>query len=161
MQSSTLFSTYSHRRDSKFLLLNTVRLLSQMAVARESSTLESLAEWEPDSAKDREILERIKKLAATYLPDGWQQWKMIPHTKEELLGNDLDPQILNKIRFCLPTVELARAFNPDCSGLSEKFYKEMKIRMLNWSFCIGLIIGGGPIPSAQELEDLQCKTSSS
>lgn len=112
-----------------------------MAVSREFSTLETLLEWETECAKDREILERIKKLAAIYLPDGWRQWKVVPLTKEELLGEDLDPQILNKIRFCLPTVELARAFCPNGTSLSEKQYKDMKIKMLGWPFCVGLIVG--------------------
>ncbi|XP_049697627.2 uncharacterized protein LOC126054835 [Helicoverpa armigera] len=118
-----------------------------MAVPKEPSSLEDLLEWETDDPDDNLILERIKKLASTYLPDGWRQWKIIPHTKEDLLGSHLDPLVLNKIRFALPTVELARAFCPECTSLSEKTYKDMKIRMLGWPLCVGLIIGPPSIGS--------------
>ncbi|CAG5049154.1 unnamed protein product [Parnassius apollo] len=112
-----------------------------MAVAKESVTLEFLLEWEPDSSEDEEILERAKRLAELYLPDGWRQWKVVTHSRAELLGEVFDSQILNKIRFSLPTVELARAFCPDCTSLPEKVYKDIKIKMLEWPFCVELIIG--------------------
>ncbi|CAG5056842.1 unnamed protein product [Parnassius apollo] len=112
-----------------------------MAVAKESVTLESLLEWEPDSSEDGEILERVKRLAELYLPDGWRQWKVVTHSRAELLGEVFDSQILKKIRFSLLTVELARAFCPDCTSLPEKVYKDIKIKMLEWPFCVGLIIG--------------------
>ncbi|CAG5000899.1 unnamed protein product [Parnassius apollo] len=118
-----------------------------MAVAKESVTLESLLEWEPDSSEDGEILERVKRLAELYLPDGWRQWKVVTHSRAELLDEVTDSQILNKNRFSLPTVELARAFCPDCTSLPEKAYKDIKIKMLEWPFCVGLIIG----PSARPL----------
>lgn len=118
-----------------------------MAAPKELSSLEALIEREADDPDDSLILERIKKLASTYLPDGWLQWKVIPHTREDLLGSHLDPLVLNKIRFALPTVELARAFCPECTSLSEKTYKDMKIKMLGWPFCIGLIIGPPSIGS--------------
>nr|CAI5827075.1 unnamed protein product [Callosobruchus analis] len=57
-----------------------------------------------------------------------------------LLGAEYDPQILNKIRFALPTVGLVQAFNPGATHISEKGYMEMKLKMLTFPFCIGLII---------------------
>lgn len=46
-------------------------------------------------------------MASTYLPDGWRQWKIIPHAKEDLLGSHLDPLVLNKISFKLIVASLA------------------------------------------------------
>ncbi|KAH9627953.1 hypothetical protein HF086_013062 [Spodoptera exigua] len=79
------------------------------------------------------------------------RWLAIPHTREELLGSHLDPLVLNKISFALPSVDLARAFHPECTSLSEKSYKDMKIKMLGpiqaSAFCVGLIIGPPSIGS--------------
>lgn len=112
-----------------------------MAVSPELVSLDSLLEWEPEDEGDKKILERIKKLAYTYLPSGWREWKVIPASKEAVLGEDLDPQVLNKIRFALPTVEVARAFSPGCISLPERVYRDMKLKMLEWPLCVGLIVG--------------------
>ncbi|CAG4990188.1 unnamed protein product [Colias eurytheme] len=90
---------------------------------------------------------RCKIHAYIYLLRLSSRGRRAGHTKEDLLGSHLDPLVLNKIRFALPTVELARAFCPECTSLSEKTYKEMKIRMLEWPFCVGLIIGPPSIGS--------------
>lgn len=52
----------------------------------------------------------------------------------------MDPQILNKLRFALPTVGIAKAFNPSAVDLPEKQYRDIKVKMLRWSFCRALII---------------------
>lgn len=61
---------------------------------------------------------------------------------ENLFGSELqvDPQILNKLRFALPTVGIAKAFNPSATDLPDKQYRDYKVNMLRWSFCRGLII---------------------
>lgn len=103
-------------------------------------TLESLLSWEPDDPEDKLILKRIIRLINGHLPEGWQQWRIRILDKEDLLGSEPDSQILNKIRFAIPTVGLARAFSPDCTSLREKTYRDIKLKLLNWPLCVGLII---------------------
>lgn len=81
--------------------------------------METLLDLDCEDPEENAILSRIKNLAANHLPKGWRSWKIIVHSKEELLGTEMDPRVLNKIRFALPTVGLARAFVPDCSSLPE------------------------------------------
>ncbi|XP_050302618.1 uncharacterized protein LOC126740581 [Anthonomus grandis grandis] len=104
-------------------------------------SLKSLMDRKADSPADDTILSRIKRLVTTHLPTSCLNWRVHVLSKEEILGEEPDPQILNKIRFALPTVELARAFAPDCTSLSERAYRDIKMKMLNWPLCVGLIIG--------------------
>lgn len=111
-----------------------------MTLQPAATSLDSLLEWEAENTEDNTILQRLKTLALAHLPDGWRDWKVHTFTKDELLGAELDPQILNKLRFALPTVGIARAFSPKCSSLPEKVYRDIRVRMLDWPFCRGLII---------------------
>ncbi|XP_031344841.1 uncharacterized protein LOC116171931 [Photinus pyralis] len=104
-------------------------------------TLEDLARLELDDEDENIILSRIKELAVAHLPEGWKKWKVNNLLKKELLNGEMDSQILNKIRYALPTVGLIQAFNPEAISISEKKYREIKVKMLDWPFCIGLIIG--------------------
>ncbi len=49
--------------------------------------------------------------------------------------------MLNKLRFALPTVGIARAFDVEAKFLSERPYRNYKVKMLNWELCRSLIIG--------------------
>ncbi|CAH0562921.1 unnamed protein product [Brassicogethes aeneus] len=109
--------------------------------------MEELVELEPSDAADKAIFSRIVKLANKRLPEGWKQWKVFSFNRESLLGKDYDPHVLNKIRFALPTVEMVQAFNPEATHVSEKGYREMKLSMLKWPFCIGLIISPSSLAS--------------
>lgn len=88
------------------------------------------------------VLDRIKLLAQVSLPIGWLNWKTVDLSRQSLFGSDreVDPQVLNKLRFALPTVGLAQAFNPGAVDLPEKQYRDLKVSMLNWSFCRALIM---------------------
>lgn len=105
------------------------------------TSLGALLDWEADDPGDNAILSRLLQLVSTHLPEGWKNWKIHRLTREELLGNEMDPQILNKIRFAIPTVGLARAFSPNCTSLPEKTYRDIKLKLLDWPWCVGLIIG--------------------
>nr|CAH7753310.1 unnamed protein product [Callosobruchus chinensis] len=94
-----------------------------------------------ENPQDNAILERIKKVAAMSLPQGWKDWVVTVYSKAELLGSELDPLILNKLRYAPPTVALAQAFDPEITLLPERVYRDFKVKMLEWPFCIGLIIG--------------------
>ncbi|KAI8440695.1 hypothetical protein MSG28_009047 [Choristoneura fumiferana] len=104
-------------------------------------SLGSLLGWEADDPGDNVILSRLTRLISAHLPDGWQEWRVHTYSKEDLLGNELDPQVLNKVRFAIPTTGLARAFSPNCSSLSERAYRDIKLKLLEWPLCVGLIIG--------------------
>ncbi|CAH2010636.1 unnamed protein product [Acanthoscelides obtectus] len=97
-------------------------------------TLGQLADPSPEDHGDSRILNRIKLLASQHLPDGWKNWKVAITERTSLFEDPMDPELINKLRFALPTVGLAQAFIPDCKNLSEKTYREMKVRMLNWPF---------------------------
>lgn len=105
------------------------------------TTLSAVSGIPASDPDDDIILERIKKVAVAHLPDGWKDWKVSRLGIADLLGPELDPQILNKLRFAIPTVGLAQAFNPGASCLSERTYRDIKVKLLNWPFCVGLIIG--------------------
>lgn len=112
-----------------------------MAVQSSTRTLEELIGLQAETPEEEQILQRLKTLAAAHLPEGWKKWSAVQFSREELLGSELDPQILNKVRFALPTVGIARAFTPNATNLPERPYRDMKVKMLSWPFCVGLIIG--------------------
>lgn len=104
------------------------------------STLQSLLSWEAKEPGDNIVLHRVIKLISAHLPCGWKDWNVRIVSKEDLLGAEMDSQVLNKIRFAIPTVGLARAFSPECSSLPEKTYRNIKLKLLEWPLCVGLII---------------------
>lgn len=103
--------------------------------------LGELLDEHAETEEDDEILERVKVLAQEHLPDGWTQWEVTTATKAEVFGEKIDPNILNKLLFALPTVGLARAFIPEADHLSEKRYREIRHKLLDWAFTRALIIG--------------------
>ncbi|XP_012269133.2 uncharacterized protein LOC105693654 [Athalia rosae] len=110
----------------------------------ESCSYVSLGELLEESAETEDqdvILDRLKLLAYDNLPEGWTNWKTINYSKEDLFGEgDVDPQILNKLRFALPTIGIAIAFNPSATYLAERQYRDYKVEMLNWALCRALIM---------------------
>lgn len=108
-------------------------------MAAEQKTLEELAQQIPTDPRDVDIFARIVKLSNDFLPEGWKKWKAYRFSKQEILGEG-DPRLLNKIRYALPTIGLIKAFDPEATHVSEKGYREIKTKMLDWPFCIGLII---------------------
>nr|CAI5826075.1 unnamed protein product [Callosobruchus analis] len=76
-----------------------------------------------DENSSDEVLGRLKKTAVSLLPEGWREWRV-------RVGFDsmIDPAILNKLRFCLPAIDIARAFDPEASCLKERPYRDMKYK---------------------------------
>ncbi|XP_044580459.1 uncharacterized protein LOC123267486 [Cotesia glomerata] len=103
-------------------------------------TMEELVEEAAVTEEQDKVLDRLKLAAEEWLPTGWRNWKVVNLSKEEIFGDELDPQVLNKLRFALPTVAIARAFNPSTQDLPEKQYRDFKVEMLNWAFCRALIM---------------------
>jgi hypothetical protein len=102
-------------------------------------SLGGLLEETAETDNDSRILERVKLLAQELLPEGWTAWKVTQLTREEIFGESVDPQVLNKLRFALPTDQLARAFVPEATRLSEKGFRDLKLKMLDWAFTRALI----------------------
>uniref|UniRef100_A0A8D8QWQ1 Uncharacterized protein n=1 Tax=Cacopsylla melanoneura TaxID=428564 RepID=A0A8D8QWQ1_9HEMI len=88
-----------------------------------------------DEPSDDVILNRLKTLAAEILPEGWRVWQLVHSYAEP----SVDPAVLNKLRFALPTEGIARAFDPAAVSLKEHPFRDMRVKMLEWPFCRGLI----------------------
>lgn len=106
-----------------------------MALSPHFISLGELYEKDVEGVDDDEVLIRLKRLAAEFLPDGWKDWRVDISVRE----SEVDPQLINKVRFALPTVGMALAFDPKASRLGEKSYRDMKMKMIGWDFCRGLI----------------------
>lgn len=112
-----------------------------MAQGAGYTTLGELLDESGETQQDEVILERVKLLAQEFLPKGWTQWEVINASKEEVFGDKPEPSVLNKLMFALPTVGLVRAFDPEADHLSEKGYREMRCKLLEWAFTRALILG--------------------
>ncbi|KAJ2954352.1 hypothetical protein O0L34_g2613 [Tuta absoluta] len=110
-------------------------------------TLAELAEQPVEKEEDAEIWERVKLLALESLPAGWPNWQVTRSTKEDVFGEKIDPNVLNKLVFALPAVGVARAFVPDADHLSEKGYRAMRVKLISWAFTRALILGPPAISS--------------
>ncbi|CAH2019860.1 unnamed protein product [Acanthoscelides obtectus] len=100
-----------------------------------SYSFASLGELYDEPSED-EVLARLKIAAAGFLPEGWKDWRV---RKDHVVH--MEPSVLNKMRFCLSALEIAKAFNPDAKCLKERPYRDMKVKMMSWPFCVGLILG--------------------
>lgn len=114
-------------------------VLLQMATNTDYVSLGELLEETADTEEDAEVLERIKLVAQELMPPGWTSWRVTRLSKEDIFGDKIDPQVLNKLRFALPTDELARAFYPEASYLSEKSFRDIKVKLLDWAFSRAMI----------------------
>ncbi|KAL4705086.1 hypothetical protein ACJJTC_002734 [Scirpophaga incertulas] len=62
--------------------------------------------------------------------------------EDDIKGAVLDPQALNKLRFALPTIDVLKAFYPSGTRISEKAFRDIKVKMLHqWPFTRALIMG--------------------
>ncbi|KAJ8735810.1 hypothetical protein PYW07_007430 [Mythimna separata] len=112
-----------------------------MAQGAGYTTLGELLDESGETQQDEVILERVKVLAQESLPKGWTQWEVVNASKEEIFGDKPEPTVLNKLMFALPTVGLVRAFDLEADHLSEKGYREIRCKLLDWAFTRALILG--------------------
>nr|CAI5846546.1 unnamed protein product [Callosobruchus analis] len=113
--------------------LHRVKGLSSSTILVNKSVITSFADPVRAEAISNHPIVKLLDWLKTNTPD--------EDNKTSLFDDGIQPQVINKLRFALPTVGLEKAFNPEAKSLSEKTYREMKLRMLNWPFCIGLVIG--------------------
>ena len=106
-----------------------------MAIGTSFVTLDDLYRASSD---DSLALAHLKSVAAKLLPEGWKSWKVLPPVLPA--PTPVDSSILNKSRFALPTLEIARAFKPDTSHISEGGWSDAKKKMLSWPFTRALLL---------------------
>lgn len=94
-----------------------------MAVPAEYVKMGDMAKLEGNTT-----LEKIKRLAIQYLPNSWEEWQV---TKSYATDDiKLEVKTINKLRYAIPTLRLARSFDPNSKGLSEKSYRQYNKVML-------------------------------
>lgn len=108
-------------------------------------TLHELVGVQAHNTEEDKILDKLKELAKEALPEGWEGRRSLHLPAQTVLGiaedeTAVEPQVLNKLRFALPTVGIARAFNSGVGGLSERKFRDIKVRMLKFDFYRALII---------------------
>lgn len=93
----------------------------------------------PVHQEDRNIFERLIVIVDSNYPDHWRSWRVedIPYT--DLFGAKISPQVEAKLRFAIPTSELTSAFTPDDPTLSEKKFRAIKRKLLDWPLGRALI----------------------
>lgn len=88
------------------------------------------------SAYPEEKVAAFKALVASLdknYPDDWREWKVYNYSFQELFGSNQIPSAVEvKLRFAIPTVDMARAFDPESSSLSERGYRAIRSTMLRW-----------------------------
>ncbi|XP_063985927.1 uncharacterized protein LOC135167021 [Diachasmimorpha longicaudata] len=105
-------------------------------------SLKELVGVAADTEEEDGVLDQLKLSAVSSLPVGCQERQIRKLSFAELFGEDgvVDTLLLWKIEFALPTVKVARAFDPEASGLSDDEFHNCKATMLRWPFCRALII---------------------
>jgi len=89
-----------------------------------------------DTSTDTPMITRLRAAADSSSPSGWRDWPVCAVS----FGDTVDSQRPRQVRYALATLVIVRAFDPEAAGLSERQYKDMKLQMLHWPFCGGLML---------------------
>lgn len=101
-------------------------------------TLGELAETDV-AEKDKDAFHQIILSLDTYYPPDWRAWEVRNFSFEELFGVQLDQKTDAKLRFAVPTIDIAHAFDPKAHSLSERRFRSIKARLLEWPLGRALI----------------------
>lgn len=83
--------------------------------------------------EDEECFSAVIAALDENFPDNWRDWKVYNYTFEDLFGSNQVPSgIEAKLRFAIPTVDLARAFKPYSTSLSERSYRAIRATLIKW-----------------------------
>lgn len=86
---------------------------------------------------DKNATEKIIEVILPYMPSDWKDWKVEDLQPKQLLGDPPDPRLTNKLRFAIPTSAIASAFA--LTELSEKTYRNIKMKLISWPFTRTLV----------------------
>ncbi|KAJ2940901.1 hypothetical protein O0L34_g10162 [Tuta absoluta] len=95
------------------------------------TTLGELATWEPPP-EESEQFGRFIGILDKFYPDNWRLWQVNNVSFEDLFGDEITSDDECRLRFALPTVELAKILNKEQPSLSERRYKVIKRKLLSW-----------------------------
>lgn len=89
-----------------------------------------LAQIQPE--EDFEAFEKIVNTIHRYYPKGWENWRVVEYSFEDLFGSEPSAILDGKLRFGLPTTDLVRAFHPTIKDLPERLYRQIRKTVLAW-----------------------------
>lgn len=103
------------------------------------TTMGELAAKPPDD-KNGNAFFAVVSIMDQHFPRNWREWEVHNLSFRELFGDDqISMAVEVKLRFALPTLDLARAFNPSATSLSERAYKTIRNTLVNWPLGRALI----------------------
>ncbi|KAI5644769.1 hypothetical protein NE865_03115 [Phthorimaea operculella] len=104
------------------------------------TTMGKLADWSPPP-EEANFYRNIVQLIDVVYPKDWREWVVNELEYEDLFGESISPDVECRLRFALPTVALARAYEDqnDNPPLSERRYKHIKRMLLSWPLGRALI----------------------
>ncbi|XP_061713461.1 uncharacterized protein LOC133522224 [Cydia pomonella] len=89
------------------------------------------------ASTSKDPIDKLHDAILPFMPLDWKDWQIEDVNIQELIGDPPDPKIINKLRYAIPTADIAAAFS--LKELSEKTYKSIKLKMLEWPFTRALI----------------------
>lgn len=98
-----------------------------------------LAQQIPEDEDEKEAFTAVLTAIHNSFPIGWDQWRVLAHTFEDLFGTELSPVTDSKLRFGLPTIDLVKAFYPDAKDLTERAYRHIRKILVTWPLGRALI----------------------
>lgn len=91
-----------------------------------------LALWEPPPDESHQFSKFVALLDQFY-PRTWRSWEINDISYEELFGEKISSDEECRLRFAVPTIELAHVFSEEKpKSLSERKYKAIKRTLINW-----------------------------
>lgn len=100
-------------------------------------TMGSLASVYPEEkAQFKAVIASLDK----YYPEGWRDWQVYNYSFHELFGSNQVPSSVDvKLRFAIPTIDVALAFDPATKSLSERSYRSIRATIIKWPLGRALI----------------------
>ncbi|KAI5631679.1 hypothetical protein NE865_15605 [Phthorimaea operculella] len=96
------------------------------------TSMGELAQRPPPSSNP--FFKRIVELVGEHYSDDWETWIVNDLPYEELFGESIDPEVEKKLRFALPSMDLLRAWNPSAKQVTERVFRDIRRRLLDWPF---------------------------
>lgn len=62
-------------------------------------------------SSSKNVIDKLHDAVMPFMPLEWKDWIVQWDTAHELVGDPPDPKIVNKLRYAIPTADIAAAFN--------------------------------------------------